>query len=77
MDKNNKEQYNEEPVHYCKRCLSLNIKEMPLMPEQDYCGDCGTVDTGIASIEEWDEMYKKRYGHQYIIKKEYKWPYWC
>ena len=77
MDKDNKEQYNEEPVYYCKRCLSLNIKEMPFMPGQDYCEDCGTVEVGTIGIDEWNKMYEKRYGHKYIIKKVYKWPYWC
>ena len=76
-----KQSYEEEPVYYCKRCLSLNVRQMPMIVEQNYCGDCGTVDIGEASFEEWEEMYIEKYGHPYIDikeeKKEKKWPYWC
>jgi len=73
-----KEEYNEDPVYYCKRCLSLNIREIPLVENQDYCEDCGAVDIGTTDIDEWNRMYKEKYGHEYIIKKEKrKWPYWC
>ena len=73
----NKELYDEDPVYYCKRCLSLKVKEMPFVPSQDYCEDCGAVDIGTTTIEEWKEMYKKKYGHDFIVKVERKWPYWC
>lgn len=70
--------YDDEPVYYCKRCLSLSIKQMPFMKDQDYCGECGTTDIGVAeNIEEWKEMYRKKYGHDYVVKRELKWPYWC
>lgn len=72
-----KEDYDKEPVYYCKRCLSLNIRQIPMVDNQFCCGDCGTVDLGTASIEEWEEMYNKKYGHNFIVKKELKWPYWC
>ena len=68
--------YDDEPVYFCKRCLSLNIKQMPVV-KQDYCEECGSADIGSTSIEEWKEMYKKKYGHDYIQKRELKWPYWC
>ena len=73
----NKKPYDDEPVYFCKRCLSLNIRELPIIRYQDYCADCGTADVGIASIEEWKKMYKEKYGHDYIEKRELKWPYWC
>lgn len=72
-----KEDYDEDPVYYCKRCLSLNIREIPIIQNQDYCEDCGATDIGQTSIEEWNRMYKEKYGHDYIIKQERKWPYWC
>ena len=54
---------------------------MPMVDNQDYCEDCGTVDIGEASFEEWDEMYVEKYGHHFCEKKgkkeEKKWPYWC
>ena len=73
MDKND---YDEEPVFYCAQCLSLNIREIPDMPGHYYCGECGTSDTLESSIEEWQELYKRRYGRNFIVKKERKWPYW-
>lgn len=48
-----------------------------MLDNQYCCGDCGTVTLGTASIEEWMELYKKKYGHDFIVKKEPKWPYWC
>ena len=50
-----KELYDEDPVYYCKRCLSLKVKEMPFISSQDYCEDCGAVDIGTTTIEEWKE----------------------
>jgi hypothetical protein len=72
-----KEQYDEEPVFYCKRCLSLNIRQIPGAEDQEYCDDCGSANIGSASIEEWEEMYRKKNGKDYVVKRELKWPYWC
>ena len=73
-----KESYDDEPVYYCKRCLSLKICQVPMVENQSYCEDCGTVDIGEASFEEWDAMYVQKYGHHYLVKEEKrKWPYWC
>lgn len=72
----NKEAYNDDPVFYCKRCLSLNIKQMPFGMSKDYCDDCGATDIAETQIEEWKEMYRKKYGHDFIVKVEKKWPYW-
>lgn len=72
-----KKDYDEEPVYYCTRCLSLNIRQIPMIENQYCCADCGTVTLGSASIEEWMELYRKKYGRDFIVKKEPKWPYWC
>jgi len=78
MKKKKKEKsYDDDPVYYCKRCLSLNIKTIPYTKDQDYCEDCSTTDIGVTSIEEWNKMYEAKYGHPYIVKRELKWPYWC
>lgn len=74
---NREESYDDEPVYYCKRCLSLNIRQMPCVKDQDYCGECWASEVGTASIEEWKEMYRKKYGHDYVEKRVLKWPYWC
>ncbi len=64
MDKLSTEEYNNEPVYYCRHCLSLRI--MSTMG-QDYCDYCGSADVDTASIEDWEEMCIKRFG-----KKLYK-----
>ncbi len=69
--------YDDEPVYYCKRCLSLNIRQIPMLEGQYYCAECGTVELDTATIDEWKELYRKKYGKDYIEKKELKWPYWC
>lgn len=57
--------YNNEPVVYCKHCLSLKI--MILDNDMDYCDNCGCTDTDTTDITSWEEMYKKKYG-EYLIK---------
>jgi len=63
------ESYNDDPVYYCKRCLSLGIRQVPLMKNLDYCEDCGAVDIGVTDIEEWQKMYRKKFGCNYIERK--------
>ena len=38
--------YNEEPVLYCKHCLSLKVRFVPRMKDSDYCDECGSTDIG-------------------------------
>lgn len=68
MEKNNLYDYNSEPVLYCKTCLSLRIKSVYCIEDSDYCDECGSTDIGKASIEEWEGLYKNKYGHKYIEK---------
>jgi len=69
-----KEQYNSIPVKYCKSCLSLHIEsylsdvtkypeDEGIIDEFDYCVHCGSTDIATCTIQEYQEMYKKRYGH--------------
>lgn len=62
----NKEIFNNEPVFYCKHCLSLRIMTVPEMEELDYCDDCGTTNIGQTDIETWRQMYKNKYGFDYL-----------
>lgn len=59
----NEEDYNSEPVFYCKKCLSLKI--MAFDESSDYCDACGSTDIGTAHIEEWKYMYKSKYGREF------------
>ena len=60
-----KNDYNNVPVTYCKTCLSLKIRHIT-NPSVDYCIPCGNVDLGEIHISEWDELYKEKYGENYI-----------
>jgi hypothetical protein len=64
----NKEEYNNEPVYYCTHCLSLCIKGVPGMQGLDYCDDCGATDIKTTHIEEWKNLYKSKYGFEYLEK---------
>lgn len=55
--------YNSEPVFYCKKCLSLKI--LALDSSTDYCDVCGSTDIETTHIETWREMYKNKYGKEF------------
>lgn len=59
--------YNEEPVFYCKHCLSLKIRDAGL-PDLLYCDDCGSADIYSTSIEEWEKLYIERHGFRFLDK---------
>ena len=65
---NSKQEYNEEPVFYCKNCLSLKIKTVQVDSNLDYCDECGSTDIAQTSIEEWRDTYKNRYGTDFLNK---------
>lgn len=58
--------YNDEPVLYCAGCLSLNIKSIECMNDSDYCDSCGSTHIKQCHIEEWETLYKQRYGKKYL-----------
>ena len=63
---NQPDDYNQDTVLYCKRCLSLRIMNVPMMDDSDYCDECSSTDIGECSIEEWETLYRERYGHKYL-----------
>ena len=65
-----KDPYDEEPVFFCKRCLSLNIRQLLTVANMDYCEDCGATDIESTSIEEWEKLYKERYGVKFLNIEE-------
>lgn len=60
--------YNAIPVLYCKYCLSIKVRSIPVIEDSDYCDDCGSTDIGECSVEEWETLYKNKYGHRYLDK---------
>lgn len=61
-----KEDYNDDPVFFCKSCLSLKIKTVAIGSDLDYCDECGSTDIEQTHIEDWSKMYRERYGFNYI-----------
>lgn len=62
-------EYNDEPVFYCKNCLSLGIKTVVSMLDLDYCKDCGSTDIEQTHIENWQKLYRERYGFDFLTNK--------
>lgn len=62
-------EYNAEPVLYCKHCLSLKIRNIPNMEDSDYCDKCGSTDIEECSIEEWETLYKDKYGYNFLERQ--------
>jgi hypothetical protein len=59
-------EFNNEPVFYCKHCLSLKIKSVPGIEELDYCDECGVTDIGKTDINTWRQMYIDKFGFDYL-----------
>lgn len=65
MEENN---FNNEPVFYCKNCLSLKVKIVPGMEDLDYCDECGATSIAQTNIETWEKMYEDKFGFKYLDK---------
>lgn len=63
---NSHNDYNNEPVFYCKHCLSLNVRYVLDMEDSEYCDDCGSTDIAECSIEEWENLYRNKFGHNHL-----------
>jgi len=61
--------YDEIPVLYCSRCLSLLIEEDEMMG--DYCKECGCTDIKETDIFTWEKMHKKKEELNYINSLNY------
>jgi hypothetical protein len=57
--------YDLEPVEYCAKCYSLKIKHEDAI-DADCCMECGSTEIASASIDEWERLYQRRYGHKYV-----------
>lgn len=60
------EQYNKDPVFYCRNCLSLRIRDVEHLDNSEYCDKCGSTDIGSVDIQTWREIYKARYGRNFL-----------
>ena len=58
--------YNSEPVYYCRNCLSLKIMSIPGLEDAEFCDECNSTDIGKCSIEEWRKLWKDKHGFDYL-----------
>lgn len=68
-------EYNEESVTYCKRCLSLaivNVEDPMRFGFSCFCDNCTSTDTEEGTIFEWEEKFKEKYDRPYISNKKDK-----
>lgn len=67
MDIQKLKDFNSDPVIFCSKCYSLKIIHEDTV-NSDCCGECGCSDLSTSTIDEWEKLYKNRYGHRYIEK---------
>lgn len=59
MSKITIEEAEKEPFYYCKRCLSLDIREDDGVT---FCNNCGSLNIDIGSdMDAWVDMYNEAY----------------
>lgn len=63
-NKLSKEEYNNIPVVFCSRCLSLKIM---IIGDMEYCSECSSTHVQEASIQEWEKLYIQKYHKPYVI----------
>lgn len=63
-----KRQYNDEQIYYCKNCLSLRVRDVAHIENSEYCDECGSTNIQQTTIEEWETLYKTKYGHKFLDK---------
>lgn len=61
----NKEDYNREPVYFCRKCLSLLVMAYNESGISEYCNSCGSTDIATTSIEELQALYRAKYGKEF------------
>lgn len=68
---------NNEPITYCKTCLSIHIKtvEFDKGPNGenrnvDYCVPCGNTDLESTHVLEWQDIYEEKYGNTFMSENK-------
>lgn len=68
MPRKKKKNYDSDPVTYCSKCYSLKIFYEDSVG-MDCCKDCGCTDLRTTDFEEWEKLYKRKYGHKFLEEK--------
>lgn len=58
--------YNDEPVFYCAKCLSLRIRSITGLQDSEYCDECGSTNVETCHISEWENKYVEVHKHKYL-----------
>ena len=58
--------YNDEPVFYCERCMSLRVRFVQSLSNSEYCDVCGSTDIEQTNIEDWRQQFKDKYGYDHL-----------
>lgn len=61
-----KEDYNNEPIHYCSNCLAINAKVLDDIEDIYMCQDCGNTDILETDVDTWNHMYVELYGKAFL-----------
>lgn len=65
-----KSDYNEEPVFFCSKCLSLRIRGVENQEGTEFCDECGSTEILQDSITNWETLYEQRYGTKFLDMKK-------
>lgn len=55
----------EEPWTFCPKCYSIKFRFEDSLGT-DCCEECGCTDLRTSTFEEWDKLYRNRYGRPYL-----------
>lgn len=58
--------YNDEPVFYCEKCMSLRIRFVNGLSNSEYCDNCGSTEINQSNIEDWRKKFKDKYGYDHL-----------
>ena len=58
-----KEQYNNTPLCFCRKCLSISIYSEDSL---EFCLDCGGTDLAESGIDNWKRLFYEEYGNDYM-----------
>jgi hypothetical protein len=68
---------NNDPITYCKTCLSLYIKTVEFEKSEEgeerdvhYCVPCGNTDLHELPVDQWEDLYEEKYGERFLTKSK-------
>ena len=63
--------FDDEPVFYCKHCLSLDNPEV--VAGIEYCKYCGSTEFESDTIYKWENKFEEKYKQGNYLKLNKKW----